>query len=93
MNAQEIVLDIAVNLGRLSRWASEGNTKRVKQFITETDSFTKQLERVSFKDQFKSTFVGFEKILSELKKRPVDINWAEDALTWANILTHRAKLA
>lgn len=93
MNAQEIVLDIAVNLGRLSRWASEGNSERVEQFIAETDSFTKQLEKVSFKKQFESTFLGFKKSLNELKRRPIDINWAEDALTWANILTHRAKLA
>lgn len=92
MNAQEIVLDIAVNLGRLSRWASEGNTERVEQFLSQTDSFTQQLEKTSFKKQFQSTFIGFKKTFDQLKKRPIDIDWAEDALTWANILTHRAKL-
>ena len=34
MTAQEITLNIAVNLGRLARWVGEGKTRRVAQFVT-----------------------------------------------------------
>jgi hypothetical protein len=33
MTAQELTLDIAVNLGRLCRWAMEGRRSRVDQFL------------------------------------------------------------
>lgn len=39
LTAQELTLNIAVNLGRLGRWASEGKANRLSQFLKETDGF------------------------------------------------------
>lgn len=94
MNAQEITLNIAVNLGRLGRWAAEGKRSRIQQFLNETETYITQLEDAPKNEQFLKTFKSFKKEFSALKKdSSVDIVWAEMALTWANILTHRAKLA
>lgn len=94
MNASELTLDIAVNLGRITRWAIERQEGRVRQFIHETDEFVAQLDRIDKKPQFTSTFKAFKKSFSELNSNiKMNDDWAEEVLTWANILTHRAKLA
>lgn len=93
MSAQDLVLNIALNLGRLSRWAMEGKKERVKQFISETQIYLDQLENVPKSEKFKPTYISFKKKFEELKREKLDENWADDSLTWANILTHRAKLA
>ena len=94
MNAQEITLNIAVNLGRLGRWALEGKEARVKQFLVETEDYLKQLEDAPKTERFLKTFKPFKSKFYLLKNDVrCDETWAENALTWANILTHRAKLA
>lgn len=94
MNAQDLTLNIAVNLGRLSRWAAEGKTARIRQFLKETDDYLCELAKVPRSDKFERTFKLFKNRFELLKKSSqFDENWAEEALTWANILTHRAKLA
>ena len=94
MTAQEITLNIAVNLGRLARWVGEGNTRRVAQFVTETDEYLKQLESAEKSVRFGKTLKAFSKSFARLKANyKYDQIWAEEALTWSNILTHRAKLA
>jgi len=94
MNAQDLILNIAVNLGRLSRWASEGKKARIQQFLEETEWYLKQLENVPKSSRFQQTFISFKQNFENLKNNVrLDDEWAEDALTWANILTHRAKLA
>ena len=45
MDAQELTLNIAVNLGRLGRWAYEGRRARLDQFMKETEEFVIQLEK------------------------------------------------
>lgn len=94
MTAPEIILNIAVNLGRLSRWASQGNIDRIKQFLGETDQYLQSLEAAPRNKQFEPTFDNFKRQFQHLKEnQQYDDEWAEIALTWANILTHRAKLA
>lgn len=94
MNAQELTLNIAVNLGRLGRWAMEGKHARVKQFLAETDDFLRQLEAVPKLARFLKTFESFKREFNVLKSAAsFDESWAETVLTWANILVHRAKLA
>lgn len=93
MTAQELTLNIAVNLGRLARWVAEGKTMRVQQFIDETDDYIRLLENTSMSGRFKITFKTFKKTFEQLKKNKLDDVWAEEALTWSNILTHRAKFA
>lgn len=94
MNAQDLILNIAVNLGRLSRWAMEGKGTRVNQFLIETEQYLNQLENVPKSPKFDPTFQTFKLKFNRLKNDiKLDKFWAEDVLTWANILTHRAKLA
>ena len=47
MSAEDLTLNIAVNLGRLGRWAMEGKEKRIKQFLWETDQYLEELEHAS----------------------------------------------
>lgn len=94
MNAEQLTLNIAVNLGRISRWAMEGKSSRVKQFLQETERYLKQLEKTSTNERFTKTLESFKNKFYQLKNNvSLDKNWAEDMLTWANILQHRAKLA
>lgn len=93
MSSEELVLNIAVNMERLCRWSSEGNNKRVEQFITQTESYISMLENQPKRKAFLKTFENFKRKFFELKKKQkFDYVWSDDALTWANILTHRAKL-
>ena len=94
MKASDLILNIAVNLERLSRWSSEGNVKRVEQFLAQTQNYMKVLKGLDTSVRFRKTLVNFEDDLEKLGKTKCDSpGWAERALTWANILTHRAKLA
>lgn len=94
MNARDLTLNIAVNLGRLGRWANEKKEARVRQFLAETEDYVNQLESTPKSKKFQSTFIAFKKEFQKLKN-DVQLNneWAEKSFTWANILTHRAKLA
>ena len=93
MNARDLTLNIAVNLGRIARWVGEGKTVRVTQFMTETEDFLDQLDEAKKSERFEKTFRLFKRSFENLKKKEPNDEWAEEALTWANILTHRAKLA
>ncbi|MEX0616248.1 MAG: hypothetical protein WD231_00375 [Candidatus Woykebacteria bacterium] len=94
MNAKDLTLNIAVNLGRLGRWVDEGKTSRVAIFLEETEFYLTNLEKVEKNTRFQRTFEAFKISFLALKNNHVyDQNWAEEALTWANILQHRAKLA
>ncbi|OGX23800.1 MAG: hypothetical protein A2787_05755 [Omnitrophica WOR_2 bacterium RIFCSPHIGHO2_01_FULL_48_9] len=94
MDAKELTLNIAVNLGRLCRWAMEGRRARVDQFLAETEGFVKALEAAPKSVRFMPTYEWFKKDFELLSHNvQMDANWAESMLTWANILTHRAALA
>ena len=94
MSSQELTLNIAVNLGRLGRWACEGKLSRVNQFLEETEGFIYQLEKIPKSSRFQRTFDIFRENFDKLKSSAqVDSVWAETMFTWANILTHRARLA
>ncbi|MEI6631655.1 MAG: hypothetical protein WCL25_03465 [bacterium] len=91
MNTQELTLNIAVNLGRLGRWACEGRINRIYQFLAETDGYVNQLEKAPKASRFSRTFAIFRESFNELKRaKQFDLIWAEMMFTWANILTHRA---
>ena len=94
MNAKELTLNIAVNLGRLCRWSMEGRRARVDQFLAETQEYLKALEAAPKSSRFLPTYEWFKKDF-EILSHNVQMNadWAESMLTWANILTHRASLA
>lgn len=94
MSAQELTLNIAVNMGRLARFAIEGKQNRINMFLDETESYLKELEGSSYNTRFEPTLKFFKEKFELLKNNQTrDEDWAEEVLTWANILTHRAKLA
>ena len=94
MNAQELTLNIAVNLGRIGRWACEGRRARLEQFMKETEEFIVALDKAPKSKKFQKTFDIFLNTFNSLKKNVcMDQVWAEAMFTWANILTHRARLA
>ena len=94
MNAKELTLNIAVNMGRLCRWAMEGRRARVDQFLIETQEYVQALDAAPKSARFLPTYEWFKKDF-DLLRNNVEMNadWAESTLTWANILTHRASLA
>ena len=94
MSNRELTLNIAVNLGRLGRWACEGRLSRLNQFMEETEGYINQLEKAPKSPRFQRTFDIFRENFNNLKSgTQIDSVWAENMLTWANILTHRARLA
>lgn len=94
MEAKEITLNIAVNLGRLCRWAMEGRKGRLEQFLSETQDYMKALEAAPKSDRFLPTYQWFKEDFEALSHDVrMDEDWAEAMLTWANILSHRAQLA
>lgn len=93
MTAEELTLNIAVNMGRVERWASEEKFSRIPSFLEETEEYLNELEKAHKESRFLQTFIQFKEKFQKLKATKPDQNWAEEALTWANILTHRAKLA
>ncbi len=94
MDARELTLNIAVNLGRIGRWAYEGRRNRLEQFLQETEVYIHELERLPKSSRFQETFDIFVKNFNNLRSDiRIDPYWAEMMLTWANILTHRAELA
>lgn len=94
MSARDLILNIAVNFGRLSRFSQEGKTARIKQFLTDTEYYLNELEKLELNDKFKPTLKRFKAGLIKLKSSdPKTAEWSEETLTWANILQHRAKLA
>lgn len=93
------ILDISVNLARVSDWIlSDSPSKKnlIDRFLEETKTFVISLSTTTVSSRFQPTFTQFKtefkgllKDRNQLKKE----EWAERALTWANILQHRAKLA
>ncbi len=94
MTAKEATLNIAVNLGRLSRFASEGKITRVKMFLDDTQQYIEVLKEKPKNEKFLPTYKQFLHVYHELRTmNNYDYDWADTALTWASILEHRAKLA
>ena len=96
---EQLVLDISVNLARVSDWIldpQEIKQKRVDQFLQQTESYLNDLSKNDISDHFKPTLDRFRAEFENLlmtRDSGNTYDWAERALTWANILQHRAKLA
>jgi len=100
MNNRAKVLDIAMNLNRMGNWAADdysGKKERIKTFLRDTSSHIQDLDKNSLPSDFVSTFNNFVKEYNLLEKEGIKkpknpVFWAEDMMTWGNILTHRSKL-
>lgn len=97
LSNKDKILDISVNLARVSEWVFfENKQKRVDQFLEEIKEYLQTMSAQSVSAQFKPTFLKFRKELEKLLETRYQKDtgeWAERALTWANILQHRAKRA
>ena len=94
MNAKDLTLNIAVNLGRIGRWACEGKQKRLDRFLDETEAYIIQLDQHPKSLRFQKTFDIFVETFRGLRcNMSLDPKWSEMMFTWANILIHRASLA
>lgn len=92
MTNRDLVLNIAVNLGRLGRYSYQNQPARISQFITDTQDYLDQLQ--NFHPGFQNTYDNFLKAYTFLKSTlPDNDTWSDTAFTWAAILTHRAKFA
>ncbi|MBI4038878.1 hypothetical protein HY384_02875 [Candidatus Daviesbacteria bacterium] len=95
----DLVLDISVNLARVSDWVlskSQHKQQRMDQFLKETEGFLLNLSTRTVPSRFQPTLRHFQKEFQQLLDEKNETNkndWAEKALTWANILQHRAKFA
>ena len=49
LDDKSLILDLAVNLGQIGKFAMEGNTKRVKQFMLEVDKYLLVLAKRNLK--------------------------------------------
>lgn len=93
MDAKELTLNIALNLGRLCRWAMEGRRSRVEQFLAQTAEYVTALESARKSQRFMPTYEWFKNDFARLSQDiRMDANWAESMLTWSNILIHRASI-
>src|SRR3989344_4894353 len=94
------ILDIAMNLNRIGNWAADGydeKKKRIIMFLEQTSEYIKNSHYQTFRNPFKKTFDRFLEEYPILYKQglngPKDsLSWAEQMMTWGNILTHRVKL-
>lgn len=93
------ILNISVNLARLSQWVYEGYNQRSKlidKFLEQTAGYIDDLATQRVSKDFQPTLEQIKKEFANLKQginKEDKLRWAEKALTWANILQHRAKLA
>lgn len=94
------ILNIAVNMARISQWVFDSYDSKkelIQRFMSQTDNYLNDLYHQSISEGFKPTLERFTKEFKDLKNLNINKEnkryWAERALTWANILQHRAKLA
>ena len=100
MGTQSKILDIAMNLNRVGNWAADDyHTKkeRIKMFLESTSKYIQEVDEIPQDSRFKKTYDAFINQYPELKKEGLQgpknpLWWAEEMMTWGNILTHRAKL-
>jgi ABC-type transporter Mla subunit MlaD len=94
MKTSDLVMNIAVNLVRIARFAADDRRPRVRQFTDETQEFIDRLENAPKSERFEHTFKQFKsKFASLAKVTNYTDEYLDDLHTWANILTHRANLA
>ena len=100
MDNRTKILDIAMNLNRVGNWAADGYDEkkaRIKTFLGNTTQYIQKIDQNSLDPSFRKTYDCFIKDYPKLEreglKGPDDsLKWAEEMMTWGNILTHRSKL-
>jgi len=99
MDDKSKILDIAMNLNRVGNWAADGFTHRSKKIVIFLDNTRGYINEVTaskfdnkFGDIYKDFLNDFDRLDKEGREGPKDpLYWAEQMMTWGNILTHRSK--
>lgn len=100
MDEKAKILDIAMNLNRLGGWAVDGywaKQKRIKLFLEQNRELINTIKVSLLPKRFQKTLNRFLQEYPSLEKAgkagPKDkLFWAEQMMTWGNILTHRSQL-
>ena len=100
MDNKSKILDIAMNLNRLGNWAADGykpKKERIIMFLDDTTQYIQDLKKETLPPQFRNIFELFLEKYKILEKTGIEgledpDKWAEEMMTWGNILTHRSKL-
>lgn len=93
------ILNISVNLARMGELVlkhREGKTELIKKFLLQTEQYLNDLSSMDISDSFAPTLNRVNQEFKKLKSEPISKNpdlWAERAITWADILQIRSKLA
>jgi hypothetical protein len=98
MDPKQKILDIAMNLNRMGNWAADGYDERkarINTFLKSTSLYIRSLDKSLLPIGFLTTYNDFLKAYQTLEKTGLSgpknpIEWAEDMMTWGNILTHRS---
>lgn len=94
------IMDIAMNLARIGNWAADdfdGKQKRISMFLDQTGEYLGKMEFSGYSANTQKTLEKFAQEFPALRGQSPQsaedkLRWAESMLTWANILTHRAKI-
>ena len=93
-------MDISLNLARVGNWTADNYQEKkslINRFLIQTDGYLQDLLKDPKSNDMKTVLISFEKEFRKLRNDVThkfdEDEWAERALTWANILQHRAKLA
>jgi hypothetical protein len=100
VDTQSKILDIAMNLNRVGNWAADdypAKKQRIRRFLESTTEYIKEIDEIPQHSSFRNTYKSFLKKYPKLKREGLKgpkepLLWAEEMMTWGNILTHRAKL-
>lgn len=100
MDTKSKILDIAMNLNRVGNFAADGyfkRQKRIKTFLNQTSAYINEISEKDLPKSLRRTYKNFLHHYKSLEKEgqngPKDeLVWAEEMMTWGNILTHRSSL-
>lgn len=96
--ARTNILNISSNLRRIAQWAyeypNETRVRNIETFLKDTEKFVEEIDTAKVPPKIKNRFQKFLKEFPQLKKRwkTAHINhmrrlvWAEEILTWSNLL-------
>ncbi|MBI2595375.1 hypothetical protein HYW46_01410 [Candidatus Daviesbacteria bacterium] len=102
------ILNISVNMARIGNWIADlskikaeygekvyrSRRKLIEKMINQTENYLNDLSSQKISGRFVPTLGRFTKEFKVIKNGyKTDPLLAKKALTWANILQHRAKLA
>ncbi|OGK18405.1 hypothetical protein A3G67_03900 [Candidatus Roizmanbacteria bacterium RIFCSPLOWO2_12_FULL_40_12] len=91
ISTSEAILHIAVNFGRIARYLEQNNEKRVKLFLSDCDGYLNQINGRNIPSTLQKTYEITRNLANKKIYRSKE-DLIDQYYTWANILTHRARL-